>query len=68
VTVTRAETCIRRAVLHGDGPWAALDAYRRRGGHIRWDDWFRLWKQVAQRTATHGERHPTRPALERGRS
>jgi extradiol dioxygenase family protein len=56
----RAEASIRRAVSQDVGPWAALDAYRHRGGRIRWDDWFQLWKQIAQTAAPYGEHHPTR--------
>ena len=40
----RAETCIRRAVPDGQNAWEALDHYRRRGGRIGWQDWFRLWR------------------------
>jgi len=56
----RAQTAIRQAVTSGQGPWPALEAYRRRGGRIRWDDWFHLWRQIAQPPALHGERHPGR--------
>ncbi|MGH2682647.1 MAG: hypothetical protein ACRDIX_05385 [Actinomycetota bacterium] len=44
----RAEGYIRRALPAGQSPWEALDSYRRRGGRIHWQDWFRLWKRVAK--------------------
>ena len=56
----RAQAAIKQAVTSGQGPWPPLDAYRRRGGRIRWDEWFHPWCQTAQSRAVHGERHPAR--------
>lgn len=48
----RAEGRIRRVVAAGENPWHALDRYRRNGGRIGWQDWFRLWRTIA-RTSPH---------------
>ena len=56
----RAESHIRRALTAGHNPWEALDTYRDRGGRIRWDDWFRLWRRLATEPPLAG-----RPALGR---
>ena len=60
----RAEAHIRRSATRGENPWAALDAYSRQGGRIRWNDWFSLWKQISRQTGADersgavGGRHP----------
>ena len=43
----RAEGYIKREPSAGGSPWSALDAYRRRGGRIDWDDWFRVLDDIA---------------------
>jgi hypothetical protein len=52
----RAEAYIRRALTAGHNPWSALDAYRRRGGRIRWNDWFPIWNRIAKETAGQDQR------------
>jgi Kef-type K+ transport system membrane component KefB len=47
-----AEEYIRQAVFDGHHAWSALDAYRRQGGRIRWNDWFLLWNRIAEDTVT----------------
>ena len=58
----RAEGYIRGEPSAGGSPWSALDAHRRRGGRIDWDDWFRVWNDI-----TGGQRHlhDALPAAER---
>ena len=43
----RAEGYIKGEPSAGGSPWSALDAYRRRGDRIDWDDWFRVLDDIA---------------------
>jgi hypothetical protein len=52
----RAEGYIRGALAADRNPWEALDGYRRRGGRIHWNDWFRLWRRIASDTPDRRER------------
>lgn len=56
-----AEGYIKWETAAGRNPWSALDAYRRRGGRIDWDDWFRVWNDITGVTslAPAADRGPT---------